>query len=526
MLNYIKFNLFLNASFNETWAGNITENKKNDEVKSDSLDLSKLSPEDQEKVKELQKQFENIKLSQKFVWWMERRLKEWLIKEWDPKDKEYHEVAEKIKKLQIELQKYWAESNNISKELDKMLWQVNEEISKVSPEETQMLKKIESPDFLSMSIDRRLSYITKDNNSVEDIVSWKTKNIEFNFTFDWEFNKNLYMLTTAGQVLPKEVREVTSSWEVYERMWINWEFYSKSSNQRLLIKQWTQIEVSKIWDKKELDMMEKETQKKYNEFVEKNPEYKKPEYQNTITEIFNKWLDETEAKFILTWDYTKISNLNPENAKKILVVTKYLDNAWLLDDFNSAWEVIKKLEEIINVIKKYWEWLKYSISDKWEVKFQFNESWLPEWLDIHPDLQNFIKVWLSQIWTNEYDRWADKYFSESWFWNLNSQEVPWCAAFVNWTLKKSWFEGTHSMLAKSFLWETWSWHVWIKLWDKVLWWNQSNKVWLMSIKKEPAWFAIPTANWLEMHKEKLPLDKIPDWAILVFDRNSSNKNFA
>ena len=54
-------------------------------------------------------------------------------------------------------------------------------------------------------------------------------------------------------------------------------------------------------------------------------------------------------------------------------------------------------DEIIKVIKQYWEWLKYSISDKWEVKFQFNENWLPEWLEVHPDLQNFIKIWLCRF---------------------------------------------------------------------------------------------------------------------------------
>lgn len=51
--------------------------------------------------------------------------------------------------------------------------------------------------------------------------SGEQKNLEFTFTYDGVFNRDFYIRTTAGQVLPPEVREVKAGDEVYTRNGLN-----------------------------------------------------------------------------------------------------------------------------------------------------------------------------------------------------------------------------------------------------------------------------------------------------------------
>ncbi len=394
--------------------------------------------------------------------------------------------------------------------------------------DNEKLKTISSKEFLSASEDERLQYVTKDNVDSNSVSSGSVKDVTFSFDQDGDgqINKELYMLTTAWQVLPKEVREVTKDGQTYSRIWLKWEFYS--GDKRLTIHDKTNVTIDKIWTPEELNSLEQANFKKYNEFVEKNSEFSDEKYTQTLKEAFSKWIEkENELKYLLTWDWKNLQNSSPAELEKLLVVSMYLKNGGFLDDYADAWEIVSTLQDIIDAVKKYWKWLKYSVWEDWNIKFTLNDKWLPEWLEwVETSLEKFTQIALSQLGTTEFNWWADKYLSWHWKW-LNSRNTPWCAAFVNWTLTQAWYKWTWWLSAKEFIWESGYGHVWIKLWDKLLWWNQWNKVSLMNINKPISWYAIPTPEWLKVVKPAWDKKDIPDWAILVFDRNvKKDRNFA
>lgn len=153
-------------------------------------------------------------------------------------------------------------------------------------------------------------------------------------------------------------------------------------------------------------------------------------------------------------------------------------------------------------------------------------SIVPEVVDTPVWLDKVMSLAKSQIGVNEKDNSADKYFRELWY-KHDSKKVPWCGAFVSRTLMKSWFPSPKNDLsAKSFINESGAWHVGIKVDGKIISWNYGNKVSSGMINKPIKWYAIPTKNWLEIHKETLSFDKIPEGAIVVFDRTSKRTQAA
>ncbi len=515
----------------------ITEKKLDNNNHNLSLDQQK----NYDKIQELQNRLDFVwakeKLTQKTV----EILYKWLS--WDPSIKDDPEALPTIKLFQRysqEFQKAKDDKKITESELIELKSTLTEIWDKFEYNlwiennwnkmqfDNEKLKYISSKEFLQLSENDRLQYVTKGNVDSENVSNWSVKDIEISFDqdWDWKINKEFYMLTTLWQILPSEVRQVLSDGQTFTRLWLNWEFYSWSK--RLTIHDKTKITIDKIWSQEELKLIDLENERKYNDFVSKNTEYKDDKFTQTIKETFSKWIDkENELLFILNWKSKNLENSTPEDLKKLLVVSKYLKNSWFLDDYIDAWELVSKLEDIIDTLNRYWKWLKYSIWNDWNVKFSLNQSWLPEWIELEANQEKFTKIALSQLWVNEFDWWADKYFSGIWQWNLNSRDNPWCGAFVNWCLKQSGYPTTWGLSAKEFIWETWYGHVWIKLWNKLLWWNQWNKVSLMNINKPIVWYAIPTENWLKVQKPAWNLSEIPDWAILVFDRKTKrDKNFA
>lgn len=94
--------------------------------------------------------------------------------------------------------------------------------SKMSIEERSTLSNRE---LLNFDIEERLEFVTNPIVDYPDVVSWKVKYIKF--YFDQRQNKDLFIKTTAWQVLPPNVREVRvgwKDWETYSRISLNWEF--------------------------------------------------------------------------------------------------------------------------------------------------------------------------------------------------------------------------------------------------------------------------------------------------------------
>jgi hypothetical protein len=150
----------------------------------------------------------------------------------------------------------------------------------------------------------------------------------------------------------------------------------------------------------------------------------------------------------------------------------------------------------------------------------------PEVILEMPQLDTIIELAKSEIGTNEKDNTADKYFRELWY-KYDSKNQPWCWAFVSRVLMKSWFPvPKNDLSAKAFLEESGKWHVWIKVEDKVVSWNYWNKVSSDTINKKIIWYAIPTPSGLQIHKENIKFDKIPNGAVIVFDRDSKRSQAA
>ncbi len=156
-------------------------------------------------------------------------------------------------------------------------------------------------------------------------------------------------------------------------------------------------------------------------------------------------------------------------------------------------------------------------------------SWSSEIISEKPQLDKIIELAKSEIGTNEKDNSADKYFKELWY-KHDSKKVPWCGAFVSWTLMKAGFPiPKNDLSAKAFIDESGKWHVWIKVADKIVSWNYWNKVssdTMDSIDKKIVWYAIPTVSGLEIHKEKIKFDDIPEGAVVVFDRDAKRSQAA
>ncbi len=116
----------------------------------------------------------------------------------------------------------------------------------LSAEEQTELKTLTPDQLLRKDENERLRFVTQGGISAEKLASGESKEITFNF--DEAGNKELYLKTTAGQVLPPNVRQVVASGSkqdgstIFTRRGYNGEFFSPSGA-RLKIHNGTTIKV-------------------------------------------------------------------------------------------------------------------------------------------------------------------------------------------------------------------------------------------------------------------------------------------
>lgn len=349
MFNYIKFWMFL-MSYQEapdvTWGS--FENKA--EIKSSG----------DPKIDSLRRKFEDLKAWTSYIWDREESLRSWLLVKWDPKDREFRDLAKEVMRLQTE--HAWSKAKQ---DLTWLLLEITTEIKKISPEEVKALKTTTNKEFLSVPLDKRLQYLTKAHTDTAEVSSWQVKELEFNFTFDGEFNKELYLKTTAWQLLPKEVWSVTYGDIVYSRNWLWGEFFDKSGN-RLIIHDWTKIQVWPLRTADEIEKIITENLNKAESFATSNPWSDK----ELALEAYNKWIDPKFANLLfkdklawLTWDAKKI-----EIEILLTQFSRVMD--YYIDDYHenakNGWYATKEfLAYFLN-----FEW--YSDSDKSKI---FDELW-------------------------------------------------------------------------------------------------------------------------------------------------------
>ena len=189
----------------------------------DGLKGTSLGKEKLERLEEILEKVKTLKSSEKIVWWRLTRLDTGLqlITENPSKSDttdiikedsiEISEIRERILNLKRELNDIEDESSALQRTLETL------KQNKLTKEETEQFKKITNKEFLRLSPEERLRFITVGNITTEQVKSGLSKNLDFTFTYDGVFNRDFYARTTAGQVLPSEVRELKSWSEVFIR---------------------------------------------------------------------------------------------------------------------------------------------------------------------------------------------------------------------------------------------------------------------------------------------------------------------
>lgn len=119
----------------------------------------------------------------------------------------------------------------------------------------EQLNTLSNKEFLSAPKSERLQHVTKNHIDYSSVASGAVSEVEFSFDPDGDGkdNPDLYKLTTAGQVFGDEVWVVQSSWVEYKRDGISGEFFN--GNKRLIIHTGTEVEITKIRTKQELNTM-------------------------------------------------------------------------------------------------------------------------------------------------------------------------------------------------------------------------------------------------------------------------------
>jgi len=429
-------------------------------------------------------------------------------------------------------------TNLVWKETSKEAWKKLADIlhwkekGKESSEKvSEKFQNLETRDLLKMEVSDRLNTILKwDKIERKDLKEWKE--IEFNFSVDWKKNENLYLNTSAGQVLPVEIWTVNVWWVEYQRHWYEWEFFNEKW-ERLLIDDWTKLTFwkSRNWEeiRKIAWKINEDYKKLTNELWIDSKKLKDwdKEKLDIIKEGLKKWLDNNNIKLILDWKFEDINKIEPLNKRKEVLKTLLdLKDEWLLD-WDISWEKIDK-KSLETFAEKYWistesiwmwGWWYAEYTSQTPPNLNLSES-TPEWL------KKALNAAMWQLWVHENSWKADKFLHDIWHSNLNARTTPWCAAFVNWSLKQWGIEQNWSLSAKSFINEWWKWHVWFKVWDQLLWWNQSNRVSLKPLHlNKIKWYYLPYwENWekgkqiIKRWEKGFDQNKIPDWAIVVFDR--------
>lgn len=409
---------------------------------------------------------------------------------------------------------------------EKIKWIKDSEWNEISIDK---LSKMETSELLKMEVSDRLNLVTAWDKKIErgELKEWKE--IEFNFSQNGNKNENLYLNTSAGQVLPVEIWTVNVGGVEYQRHWYEWEFFNDKW-ERLLIDDWTKITIWKPRTGEEIKEIAWKITEDYNKLTKelgidtkKIKEWDK-EKLDIIRESLKKWLSQSEIKTILDWNYQDLNKIEPLSRKKEVFKTLMdLKNKGVLD-WDVSWKKIDR-KELETFAEKYWipadaMWIWSGWHPEYTSQTPPNLNF-PEWTP--EQLKKTINAAMWELWVHENSWKADKFFHETWFPNLDARSTPWCAAFINWALKEWWLEWTWSNLAKSFIKWAWKWHVWFNVWGQLLWWNQSNRVSLKPLNYwSVEWWILPTEKDVKPHtKWPFNKDNIPEWAIVVFGRGKN-----
>lgn len=408
-LNNVKqiYSNFLFSSFDNPESKSY-EVKKSNESSNESNEKSDIQ-------KDLEKRMDTIESSLKFLSSYGKNLNSWVeklkLQVEDNEDKnEIIKLQEKLNRLKELYWEYIQDWKLVREELNKLKSEVEDiqvwidkaefdlwiehnsgkwENSK-NKIDSEKLKTITNNEFLSLSVEERLQYVTKNNIDYSSIKNWNIDSVTFFFDQDWNWkdDSDLYKLTTLWQVLWQEIKSVICDWKIYSREWLKWEFFNW--NKRLTIHTWTKVEINEVRELNDINKIEKS-------FVEKSDNFLKN--KDIVLEAMKRWID--------TWIVLDLfsKNLEKTNASERLVKLEELFTE--VDRKRSRWNLDANSEELKNVIKDENNDWKIDSDKLWWTQIDINNIW--KW---NKWLLDFISV---AEWTN--------WNYNALYWNWNQDKI-------------------------------------------------------------------------------------------------------
>lgn len=235
----------------------------------------------------------------------------------------------------------------------------------------EVLSDISNKDFLHVDRTERLRHLTN------PAIDWKKiengQVVEFKFAFNGKLNTNLYLKTTAGQLMPPTVKELVANNTTWVRSGLYGEFFN-SRWARLVIHDKTQVTCSKV-------ASEEETQAVEQKIIWDNDQYKSdPNYNiilecakrnipyNIASEIFGAELkkngatpnlvdieilitkfERTKDSFVNDFPNIAIQNNNSFSPEFLSYFVAY-NSIKLADDINSKFGITKEMSKTYSII--------------------------------------------------------------------------------------------------------------------------------------------------------------------------------
>jgi len=239
-----------------------------------------------------------------------------------------------------------------------------------------------------------------------------------------------------------------------------------------------------------------------------------------INEI--RYIEENQKIDLQKYIWSEIYSTVLNNIENIQYLKDWFFGIDTINEYNNF--IIENSWSLAHWEKDYWIGYEDNVNNFYEEDKGFlNNVEDSEWL-----IDRFKNIAIQELWNNENDGSADKYWQEMWYpkriskWDKNA----WCGMYVSWVLKKAWYSNEwKNLLGGSFIGIDKVWyHVWIKTDGMLLSWNFRNKVgfWEPWSNANVVWWRMP---WEpnKIHREKTNFSDIPEWAIVVFDGSKSTK---
>jgi len=314
---------------------------------------------------------------------------------------------------------------------------------KVSAETREKLKTISSREFLKIPENERLKHITKSQIDSSKVWNWEIKEMEFSFTFDNKFNRELYIRTTAWQVLPKEVKEVKVWEEIYSRTWLKWEFFNWRNN-RLTIHEDTKLEVTKLRDAKEIADIESKNLTILSNYKNENKDNQTNLFDDLLKWSIDKWIDPKFAMFVF-WD--SIKDMPILSMDRHVKVEEFLTDYYRIKNSFPEWNwnILEDSDDRNNFVLS----LLKETNENWKEKakeYWINEEKIEKYSKMKSNSLNidFTKLtWTNLSWL-DFRPLSSKYPWEASIKNNNPAGLTWNSTFAN-TLDNYWinyYKGT------------------------------------------------------------------------------------